>query len=496
LGKRIEFNIPLQPKQETLLDLMENGSAEVIAFGGARGGSKSHGVRAVNLVRRLRYDKTESLVFRRTFPELRRNHILPTFRDWPQLHDWYNAEEHAIVFPNGSRTNYVAADDERALARLQGAEFADEFVDEATHNEEERIVWLRTMLRCTTNRHIIPRQVLTMNPGGVSHAFIKRAFIDKVYRGNERASDYAFLQAHGHDNVEWSRPQLERDGVSVEEYYSWSEEKRFDYFIRESQYGRGLDALPGRLRDANLLGRWDVFEGQYFDLFDEESNTVELEDAQKEMQPWHPRWISGDWGFNDDCVIHWHTVNERGLFTTYRELTLDHMTPDKLGQAIVQANMGDAIKLFAFSPDAFAKRQSVRTIADEAGDVLRASGLPFPTHADNDRIGGWQLMYQMLAARTWRITRNCRTLIESIPLLQQDDLHVNDVAESKVDHAPDSARYGLKTWIASPREPAFIKADRMVTAIDPTARAIQNIKAEQYLERANRPKRFARKRFY
>lgn len=479
---------------------MESGSAEVIGFGGARGGSKSHGVRAVNLSRRLRYEKTESLVFRRTFPELRRNHIIPTFRDWPQLHDWYNAEEHAIIFPNGSRTNYVAADDARALARLQGAEFADEFIDEATHNEEERIVWLRTMLRCTTNRDIVPRMVLTMNPGGTSHAYIKRVFIDKVYRGNERPSDYAFLQAHGHDNIEWSRPELEHDGISAQEYYGWPEEKRFRYFIERSQYGRGLDALPGRLRDANLLGRWDVFEGQYFDLFDEETNTIELEDFLKELQPWHTRWISGDWGFNDDCVIHWHAVNEHGLFTTYRELAMPtghHTTPEDIGHLIVQMNAGDQIKSFPFSPDAFAKRTSVRTIADEVGDVLRASGLPAPMRADDDRIGGWQLMYQMLAARKWRITKNCRTLIQSIPLLQQDDLNINDVAESKVDHAPDSARYGLKTWVNEPREPVEVQIARAVTApLDqPTDRVLQRLHAEARLNKPPAPIRRNARRY-
>ncbi len=470
---------------------MESGVAEVIGYGGARGGSKSHGVRAVNLNRRIRYAKTESLVFRRTFPELKRNHILPTFRDWPQLQDWYNHEDHAIVFPNGSRTNYVSADDERALARLQGAEFADEFIDEATHNEEERLVWLRTMLRCTTNREIVPRMVLTMNPGGVSHAYVKRVFIDRNYRGNERAGDYAFLQAHGHDNVEWSRPALEHDGISVPEYYSWPEEKRFKYFIERSQYGRGLDALPGRLRDANLLGRWDVFEGQYFDLFDEETNTLELEDFEKLLKPWHPRWICGDWGFNDECVIHWKTVDEKGVFTTYRELTTNHTTPEDIGHLIVQANAGEKLESFPFSPDAFAKRTSVRTIADEIGDVLRASGLPTPMRADDDRIGGWQLMYQMLAARKWRITRNCRNLIQSLPLLQQDDLNINDVAESKVDHAPDSARYGLKTWTSEPRIPTEVLiAERVTAPMDqPTDRMFQRLRAENELKRpaAHRP---------
>jgi phage terminase large subunit len=510
--QNLKLQIELQPKQIELLRLLERGTAEVIGFGGARGGAKSHGVRACNLIRRLKYPNTDSLVFRRTFPELNRNHILPTFRDWPQLRDWYVKDEHTINFPNGSHTTYASADDDRAWDKLQGAEFADIFVDEAGQNEEERVVWLRTVLRCVTNREIVPRMVLTMNPGGIGHAFVKRVFIDRNFRRNERPEDFVFLQAHGYDNVEWCRPALNRKGITIREYYEWPEEQRFKFFITESQYGRTLDGLPGRLRDANLVGRWDVFEGQYFDVFDYDANTVELEDvmpreqsADEEraeieegivrMKPWHTRWLSGDWGFNDDCVIHWNAVTEAGLFTTYRELTVDHMTADKLGEQILEMNAGDPISFFAFSPDAFAQKQSLRTVADELGDVLIAGGLPAPEKADNDRIGGWQLMYQMLAARTWRITRNCRTLIGSIPVLQADPDKVNDVAESPVDHAPDSARYGLKTYVASPREPVHLKAMRMVTSQDPTIRAIQNLKAEAMIEKASQPVKFRRRRY-
>src|SRR5438105_2536980 len=87
--------------------------------------------------------------------------------------------------------------------------------------------------------------------------------------------------------------------------------------------------------------------------------------------------------------------------------------------------------------------------ATASGTSSRVSqgGIPLPCVADQDRVGGWQLMYQMLVRGTWKIGDRCERLIESLPLLQRDEKKVNDVAEASVDHAPDAARYGLKTHL-------------------------------------------------
>ncbi len=61
---------------------------------------------------------------------------------------------------------------------------------------------------------------------------------------------------------------------------------------------------------------------------------------------------------------------------------------------------GDREKIDAIylSPDAFARRTDEASIADQMGDVFAAAGLPRPVPADDDRVGGWMLMYQMLDA--------------------------------------------------------------------------------------------------
>ena len=48
-----------------------------IAYGGARGGGKSWAVRKKAMLLALGYPGIRILIMRRTFPELRENHILP-----------------------------------------------------------------------------------------------------------------------------------------------------------------------------------------------------------------------------------------------------------------------------------------------------------------------------------------------------------------------------------------------------------------------------------
>ena len=203
------------------------------------------------------------------------------------------------------------------------------------------------------------------------------------------------------------------------------------------------------------FGKWDMIAGQYFDIWDERAHTVrivpwgvELKPGQVSIAPWHQRWISMDWGFSDKTVVLWHAIGEDRRVVTYRELVVNKTEPRALGELIV-GNMSrdEKINAFYLSKDAYDKRTSPRTIAEEIGDEVSKGAVPRPVMADTDRIGGWQLMYQMLARHAWVISRDCVELIETLPLLQRDEKKINDIAHSSVDHAGEAARYGLKTHV-------------------------------------------------
>ena len=114
------------------------------------------------------------------------------------------------------------------------------------------------------------------------------------------------------------------------------------------------------------------------------------------------------------------------------------------------------------------RRTDEASVADQMGDLFAAAGLPRPIPADNDRVGGWMLMYQMLDAGEWLLTENCVELIRTIPNLVRDSARVEDIEKMvtprlRVRDGRDQAmgRIGL-VW----RRMKFFHADIMLLAVD------------------------------
>lgn len=297
----MNIEVPLQPKQAQLLSLVEESPATWIAYGGSRGGAKSHGLRAVMLLRRLKHRNTRGLIFRRTYEQLWDNHLQPLFD--PFMRDWYHNQHRELTLPNGSALVFGYAEHPGDIDSFQGKQFMDIAPDEATHLTEAELVFLKTCNRWPgfPDRHC--KMILSMNPGNVGHAFIKRVFIDRQYHERESADDYVFLQARAWDNVEWARSALAETNLSDKDYYAWPEEDRLRFFLDKTDYGRTLDRLPQAFRVGHLLGSWDKFSGQYFDIFDPAKHVHDTRSF--ELKPWFSRWIGIDWGFAHPTVVEW-----------------------------------------------------------------------------------------------------------------------------------------------------------------------------------------------
>ena len=222
------------PKQERAL--LEQ--RRYVAYGGARGGGKSWFVRWKATLLCLVYPGIRVLITRRTYKELFNNHILPLLGLLEGVAQ-YNKSEKLFRFPNGSAIffGYCAADTD--LGQYQGAEYDIWFADEAGQFPEE---WLIQIDACVRGVNGFPKRTYyTLNPGGPSHGYFKRLFIDRDFRDNEHPEDYAFIQALCTDNQALLQAQPE--------------------------YMRALEKLPPKLRMAWLEGRWDVYEGQFFEEF-------------------------------------------------------------------------------------------------------------------------------------------------------------------------------------------------------------------------------------
>lgn len=468
----LEINIKLQPKQTQLLEYCEKSKASFLGFGGSRGGAKSGGARRIMLLRRLKYPGTTGLIFRRVYDDLKRNHIDKFFEDFPGLFKYYRATDHEVVIPvqkglAPSRIVFAYAETETEVRRkFHGPEYMDMFIDQAEQVSEMEMKIMKTANRWPGVSDHQCKFVVFFNPGGISLPYFKRIFKDHKYKGKERKEDFEFIQAYGWDNVEWCRSALIEDGLTEGDFYRWDNKTRFEYFITRSQYGRELDALPEAMRIGHLMGSLDVFAGQYFDIWDPDKMVQEIL-----PEPWHPRWISIDWGFAHNADIQWHAQDDT-ITKTYREFTRSGLGPKELAHKIAQLSKmqvdgqeeQEGIDAIYLSPDAFAKRTNEDTVAQQIGDYLVPLGFPRPRPADNDRVGGWLLMYEKLRYGTWIIDPSCRQLIDNLPLFtrQGPEDDPEDCIKFEGDDPGDCARYGLKSRLSSREAPKEVQlASRM-----------------------------------
>jgi hypothetical protein len=439
-------------------------------FGGAAGPGKTKALLWEAIRQANRYKGVDTLLLRRTFPELESSLVAYFRRDVPRdIYKSYNDTKHLVTWHNGSTTRFGHCAHESDVYQYQGAEYLFIGLDELTHFTLKQWQFLTSRNRCPVPG-TFPNMAGATNPGNIGHAWVKALWIDRrAPAGMENSAqydpnDYYFTRATVADNP---------------------------IYADDREYRRTLDALPTHLRRAFLDGDWDVFAGQYFDVLDRERHTARVEEIS--IEPWWPRWISIDWGFEHPSAVLWHAASPCGTVITYREFVQNHLSPRMLAAAIAERTGGERISAVYLSPDAFAQRTADDTIAEQLGRGLEMEHLPRPDPADDERVGGWMLMYELLREDAWIITANCEQLLETLPTLTRDEANVEDVLKCDGDDVADSARYGIKSRMAprlsnhTGRDAELAYQSERLAAADPTSRAIWMRKLESDSRRRMRP---------
>ncbi|MBR4869337.1 MAG: phage terminase large subunit, partial [Oscillospiraceae bacterium] len=160
MEKLITFNTgDLNPKQIAFC----RSRAPFTAYGGARGGGKTHVLRIKAVLGALRYGGIRILIVRREYPELEQSIILPMKKMTRGLAD-YNGSARSLTFTNGSLIKFGHYGSGES-GEYQGQEYDWIFLEEATQFTESEFRTLGACLRGTTP---VPRRMyLTCNPGGV-----------------------------------------------------------------------------------------------------------------------------------------------------------------------------------------------------------------------------------------------------------------------------------------------------------------------------------------
>ena len=341
----------------------------------------------------LYYAGIKILIVRRTFPELVNNHINPLRG---RLHGIakYNKTEKVFTFVNGSTIKFGYCNNDKDLDQYQGAEYDVIFLDEATQLQE---MWIKKITACVRGVNDFPKRIYyTCNPGGASHGYFKRLFIDRVYEEGENPDDYCFVQSLVTDNKA----------------------------LMESQpdYIKQLEALPPKLRDAWLYGRWDVYEGQFFEDFRTTPDPqkcadagISTEDAKRQHKFTHviePFDVSKgecrgwnivrsyDFGYAKPFSCAWWAVSYDGTLYRILELYGCTKTPNEGVKWTPDEQFKQIADLERTHP--WLKGRRIDGVADPAiwdasrgesiADVAMKYGVYF-TPGDHERIAGWMQMH-------------------------------------------------------------------------------------------------------
>lgn len=454
-------------------------------FGGAAGPGKSY---------MLRWSLVLFLVWLFTEKRVAKARVALFCEDYPSLYDRQISKIEA-EFPEwlgklrrGETKEFILSDEYGGGAILLrnlddpskylSAEFAAIAVDELTRNPVQTFNDLRLRLRWPGVER--PIFVAATNPGGEGHGWVKKYWIDRTYPPElaPYAEEFGFVKALPTDN-----PHL------------------------TAQYWKDLASLPEHMRKPYLEGDWNVLAGQYFP-FETASYKIKRPTPETwKIEKWWPKWISGDWGWKHPMCWHWHARKDDGVIVTYREWWDQGFDEHEIGAELTARSEGEDIRHIYLSPDAWAKKSSENTIAEQINKGL-GKHMPQCEQADTDRVGGARLIYNLLTTGMWKVSEDCPQLLECLPeMIHGEGEDIEDVL--KVDWSPghigddpyDSARYGLKSYLRQGSVPIEIKLDERVKEVfgpdplpDPTSAMIWRSKWEKQEGRKAKPIHFARSR--
>lgn len=398
--------------------------------------------------------QVHTLILRRTYPKLSAT-VITRFREKiPQeLYKDFNETKGIVTWHNGATTQFSSMQYEHDVWGFQGQwyKIAYDELTEFTFAQWQNIsAWNRCPVAPNATKDG------ATNPIGVGARWVEDLFIkhqpcaemDKNQKARYKPEEYAYFPATYLDNP---------------------------IYANDQRYVEGLDSYRGPVAQALKMGIWGVAGGYFDGAWDEASNVYSADSVK--VQPWWKKWLGGDWGFEHNSAIYWFCLDELGITRIYRELVVNHHTPEELGERIVTLSRDEngnqeSYEKFAFSHDAFAQRHDTQPIALRIGKVLTKAGLCGAIPSTRDKPGREQILYDMLKARVkvgevfndsagktepvlaakLQISDACTNLIGTIPGSPRDEKKVEEIAEFLGDDSLAGAGYGLYAMFGKPSE--------------------------------------------
>ena len=234
-------------------------------------------------------------------------------------------------------------------------------------------------------------------------------------------------------------------------------------------YADKLLGLGGALAQAMLNGDWSAIEGAYFDNYEATKHCIDYLTI-----PDH--WIkirAFDWGYSKPFCILWGAVSDGSLITCgnikrsfakgaiiiYREFYgctgkanegLKINVPE-IARILKQLQQNEKMDIMVADPAIFDVSHG-ESIANQ----FERQNIGWQ-QADNKRVNGWQQIRARLTGNEdglplLYITKTCKNLLRTLPIMQYDTTKPEDLNSDLEDHAVDTLRYLCMTRPIIPAE--------------------------------------------
>jgi hypothetical protein len=355
-------------------------------YGGAVGGGKSELLYMLPIAYGWHKNPNfHGVLFRETFPQLEASLILRAIPIYRLFGAVYDSSKHTATFPSGARVKFSYVSNIKEAWDHDTIEYQYMGFDELTHLARDVYIYLTSRVRSLV-AGIPPIIRAASNPGNVGHLWVRQRFVEHDPEGSGRSLQYdndtetyrAFVKATLKDN-----PYLLK---------------------KDPGYFKRLRILSEADYRAKVLGDWWVFAGQVFTEWrdpyfgakfpDEPANACHVVD---DITPplYLPRIVACDWGHSPGQTwVGWGAVLPNKQALLYREKVWQKTLISVWGAEVARICQPERESIVAavLDPSAWSKRGEKQTIAEQ---IIEATGLPFDK-ADNDRIGGKELMHEFL----------------------------------------------------------------------------------------------------
>ena len=411
--------------------------ADVVIYGGARGGGKSYATLGEFWLHAQDYgSNAKGLMVRRSREDLK-DTIETAMQMYGNAAVW-NEQKKFFRFKGGAVLHMAYLESDHDAMNYQGWSLTRVYVEELTQYPTNKGIF-KLFATLRSEKGIKPQFRATCNPGGPGHHWVKQWAIDPgplvPTKDPETGLTRVFIPAKLTDN-----PAL---------------------LQADPNYVNRLKASGSpELVRAWLEGDWNIIEGAFFPEFTEARHVI----SPFTIPEHWIRFRSGDWGSARPYSFGWWAVVQddhphdgkllpRGAIIRYRELygasspNVGLKQPaEEVAKLVRRSDNFEEISYGVLDPAAFAVHSG-----PSIGEVFARAGV-YMRPADNARLstpkrmGGWDQVRARLRGNPdgepmLYIFRTCRALIRTIPIMQHDENRIEDLDSEAEDHAMDDCRY-------------------------------------------------------